>query len=66
MCGFGLGAPLDPTRFRDYIRGRFAHPERFDRILHFAKQRWVRSRDLRQSRRWLQIIDAVKRRSYPY
>lgn len=61
MCQPLLPA-LDPIRMRDYIRGRYAHPERFDKIQRFAQKRWEHTKNLRHSRRWYGVIESVETR----
>ena len=50
--------------FNDLRRGRFADGgfDRFYRLEAYARRRWALSKELRYSRQWIGILDAIKRR----
>ena len=58
MCG--LFAPADPERAKDAIRGRDS--DRFDKLEHFAEQRWRRTRDMQHALFWFRVMETIERR----
>lgn len=62
MCGGGYSRTVNTTTAKDYLRGRYLHSERFDRIIAYNKRRWTLSRDLTASARRLRLIQAAEQR----
>ena len=60
MCRFPTEVNFNVEYIRDFHRGRDV--SRFHKLEQFASRRWTATRDLGHARKWLWVIDTIKRR----